>query len=221
MISVSTGGPKIQSVEEQYRQIYNEIKKILKKLDIENPNNYDSLWNWYGKWSSDFPTYQERRNYINGIYNQLLNILSDEDNPKMVTIKIDLTGWEKIDRSIIEINNREKQAKSEDQYQAVGMLCRELIITLAQTVYDPEKYISTNGVKISKTDSMRMLDAYFTVILAGDKCEELRAYAKTTNKLANSLTHKRTATKKEMLLCTSAIKTLVNIIGILEDKYLL
>jgi effector-binding domain-containing protein len=132
MISVSTGGAKIQSVEEQYSQIYNEIKKVLKKLDIVNPNNYDSLWNWYGKWSNDFSTYQERRNYINGLYSSLFNILSDEDDTKIVTIKIDLTGWEKIDHSIIEINNREKQAKSEDQYQAVGMLCRELITHLTQ-----------------------------------------------------------------------------------------
>jgi hypothetical protein len=221
MISVSTGGSKIQSVEEQYRQIYNEIKKVLKKLDIENPNNYDSLWNWYGKWSNDFPTYQERRNYINGIFNQLLNILSDEDDTKMVNIKVDLSGWEKINRSIIEINKREKQAQNEEQYQAVGMLCREIIITLAQIVYDPVKHISTDGVEISKTDSMRMIDAYLTVILGGDKSAELRTYVKSTNKLANSLTHKRTATKKDMLLCTSAVTALVNIIGILEDKYLL
>ena len=49
--------------------------------------------------------------------------------------------------------------------------------------------------------------------------EELRSYTKTTNKLANTLTHKRTATKKEMMLCTSATLAFINFIGVLEDKF--
>ena len=218
MISVSTGGPQIQIVDNQYKQTFNEVQRILKKLGIENPNKYESLWDWYGKWSNNFNTYQERRNYINQLYKQLFDILSDEEDTKIVDIKIDLSSWEKINRTIIEINNREKQAKNEEQYQAVGMLCRELIITLAQTVYNSERHPSTNEVKISKTDANRMLDAYIGIVLAGDKNEELRVYAKATNKLANLLTHKRTATKKEMMLCTSATLALINFIGILEDK---
>ena len=64
-----------------------------------------------------------------------------------------------------------------------------------------------------------MLDGYIAVTLAGQESEELRSYAKTTNKLANVLTHKRTATKKEMLLCTSATLALINFIGVLEEKF--
>jgi hypothetical protein len=218
MISVSTGGQRIQSAEQQYKQTYSEVNQQLKKLDIDNPNNYDSLWNWYGKWSNDFPSYQERRDYINEMYKQLISILSDAEETKIVDIKIDLSGWDKINRAIIEINKREKQAQNEEQFQAVGMLCRELIITLAQTVYDSQKHPSVDGVEISKTDAKRMLDAYITIVLAGAESEELRAYAKTTNKLANALTHKRTATKKEMILCTAATLALVNFIGVLENK---
>jgi RNAse (barnase) inhibitor barstar len=218
MISVSTGGQRIQSVEKDYNQIYNEINQELKKLDIENPNDYDSLWNWYGKWRSEFPTYQERRDYINNMYKTLINILSEAEETRIVDINVNLSNWDKISRSIIEIKKREQQAQNEEQFQAVGMLCRELIITLAQTVYDSQKHISIDGVEISKTDAKRMLDAYITVVLAGGESEELRAYAKTTNKLANVLTHKRTATKKEMMLCTSATLALVNFLGVLEDK---
>ena len=48
--------------------------------------------------------------------------------------------------------------------------------------------------------------------------EELKAYAKATNKLANLLTHKRDANKQDMLLSVSATMALINFIGILEDK---
>jgi len=218
MISVSTGGPRIQTVEQQYKQTYNDVCQQLKKLDIDNPNYYDSLWSWHGKWSNDFPHYQERREYINEMYKQLVSTLSEVENTKIMDVKVDLKDWDKINRTINEIKKREQQAKTEEQFQAVGMLCRELIITLAQTVFDTEKHPSTDGTQISNTDAKRMLDAYIVIVLAGNESEDLRAYAKLTNKLANTLTHKRTATKKEMMLCTSATLALVNFVGILENK---
>jgi uncharacterized protein (UPF0305 family) len=218
MISVSTGGHRIQNVEQQYQQVYNEVNLQLQNIGFENPNIYDSLWSWYNKWKNDFQHYQERRDYINEMYKKLIDSISNMENKKVVDVKVNLSGWDKIRRSIIEIEKNEKLAQNEEQFQVIGMQCRELIITLAQTVYDSEKHPSIDGTEISKTDAKRMLDSYIMVVLAGNENQELRAYVKATNNLANALTHKRTATKKEMMLCTSATLTLVNSIGILEDK---
>jgi hypothetical protein len=218
MISVATGGQRIQNVEQQYKQVYKKVNKALKNLDIENPNHYDNLWSWYEKWKNDFPHYQERRNYINEMYKPLINILSEIEDTRIVDIKVNLSDWDRINRTIIEIKKREQQAQNEEQFQAIGMLCRELIITLSQTVYNSETHLSIDGTEISKTDAKRMLDAYIAVVFPGNESEELRSYAKTTNRLANTLTHKRTATKKEMMLCVSATLALINFIGVLEDK---
>lgn len=68
--------------------------------------------------------------------------------------------WYLIKFAITEIKKREKAATRVEQFQAVGTLCRELIITLAQTVYKEENHPSEDGVVISKTDANRMLDAY-------------------------------------------------------------
>ena len=75
-----------------------------------------------------------------------------------------------------------------------------------------------NGVVIGKTDAMRMVGNYINVKLAGSSNEELRSYAKTTNKLANLLTHKRDATRKDMLMTVAATIALINFVVILEDK---
>ncbi|MFK2288991.1 hypothetical protein ACIXNV_17935 [Bacteroides fragilis] len=219
MVSVATNGQRIQDVEKEYSQIYNQVAISLKKLDIENTNPFKSLWDWYGKWRNDFPKYQERRDYIRNMYDPIMSLFLENEDSRIVDVKIDLSDWDKIKRNIIEIKRREVQAVMEEQYQAVGMLCREVIISLAQAVYVPEKHPSLDGVEISKTDAKRMLDGYIAVTLAGQESEELRSYAKTTNKLANVLTHKRTATKKEMLLCTSATLALINFIGVLEEKF--
>lgn len=126
--------------------------------------------------------------------------------------------WYLIKFAITEIKKREKAATRVEQFQAVGTLCRELIITLAQTVYNEDDHPSLDGVKVSKTDANRMLESYIKAVQKGDKNEELRSYAKSTNKLANALTHKRSSTKRDMMLCTSATLTLVNFVGILENK---
>ena len=40
MISVSTGGQRIQDVNDQYKKIYQEVNVELNKLGIKNPNTY-------------------------------------------------------------------------------------------------------------------------------------------------------------------------------------
>ena len=60
------------------------------------------------------------------------------------------------------------------------------------------------GVIIGKTDAVRMIGNYISIELSGSSNDELRAYAKNTNKLANRLTHERNATKKDMLLSVSS-----------------
>jgi hypothetical protein len=142
------------------------------------------------------------------MYETTFTILSEVEDEKIVDVKINLTDWDKIKRGIIEINKREKQAENEEQFQAVGMLCRELIISLAQAVYNPEIHPSLDGVEISNTDAKRILESYVSVVLSGGANEGLRAYAKITNKLANVLTHKRTATKKRndvMYICNIGV----------------
>jgi AbiJ-like protein len=50
------------------------------------------------------------------------------------------TGWPKIDRQIGEIRLRLREARAEEQFQAVGHLCREALITVAQTVYERQRH---------------------------------------------------------------------------------
>jgi hypothetical protein len=62
MISVSTGGQRIQEVNEEYKNRREEILTQLRTLDIDDPNNYSDLWAWYGKWSDgSLPSYSSAK----------------------------------------------------------------------------------------------------------------------------------------------------------------
>jgi len=129
-----------------------------------------------------------------------------------------LTDWERIERSINELRIRQKEANSEEQFQVVGLLSRETIITLAQVIYNKDKHPILDGKEISKTDAKRMLESYIAVELAGSSNEIVRKYAKATLDLANELTHKRTASKKDASLCAIATISIINLIGTIEGR---
>ncbi len=73
MTQVSTGGQRIENTDESYKELYFKLAKELKKRNIKNPNEYSSLWDFYGYWSRELPTYQNRRDFIRQLYKDILD----------------------------------------------------------------------------------------------------------------------------------------------------
>ena len=221
MISVSTGGPRIADVNDEYKEGYARLTEQLATLDLNNPIPYTDLWAWYGKWSSgDLPTYQSRREYIRDLFGPLDGRLREGASSRGAEVFIEPTGWAKIDFALGEIRNRLESASTAIQYQSVGHLCRETLISLAQVVYDPKLHPPIDGGKdeISKTDAKPMLDRYLAKEVSGGSNENARRHAKASLALANELTHKQTAVFREAALCAEATASVVNIIAILSGR---
>ena len=218
MIAVATGGPRIQSVNDDYIERRERIKSALVAVNIKDPNPYANLWDWYGKWSSgDLPTYQSRRQYIRGLYAPLLEKLSQRSTILSGPLRKP-TGWERVDRGIDKIRRQLEIAKDEEDFQSVGLLCRETLISLVQVIYDSQKHLSPDGVEPCPTDAKRMLDAYIETELRGSGNDEARRYAKASLNLANELQHKRTAGFRSAAMCAEATTSVVNLITIVSGR---
>jgi len=124
------------------------------------------------------------------------------------------TGWEKVDRQIQEIRFRLHEAATEEQLQTIGLLCREVLISVAQAVYDPARHKTHD--RPSPTDATRMLEAYFAAELPGSRHEEARSLAKASLKLAVALQHDRLAHYQTAALCAEAAASVVNLVHILS-----
>jgi len=219
MISVATGGHRIDEVNLRYRDLYQRIDASLRKLRIKNPNPYTDLWDWYGKWSSgDLPSYQSRREYIRDLFGPLEQRLREGSTEPGALTDTEPTGWPRVDRTLSEIRKQLAEASSEEQFQAVGTLCRETLISLAQTVYDPERHPPADGKTPSETDAKRMLDAYLAVEISGKQNEAARRHAKASLDFANALQHDRTARFRQAALCAEATASVVNVIAILSGR---
>jgi hypothetical protein len=128
------------------------------------------------------------------------------------------TGWQKVDRQIQEMRSRLETASNEEQYQAVGLLCREVLISAAQEIFAANAHPIPDGIKPSDTDAPRMLEAIFDADLKGSANEEARRHAKAAVKLALALQHKRTADFRTAALCAEGTLSVVNLLAIIAGR---
>lgn len=219
MIAVATGGPRIQGKNDEYKERRDLIRGKLQSIEKRDPNPFEDLWAWYGRWSSgDLPSYQSRRDYVRTLYRGLLEELAGAPAGSSSEPTREPTGWNRVDRTVDKIIASLAKATDEAEFQAVGLLCRECLISIAEAVFDPTKHGSANGTQVSKTDAYRMLDAYFSSEFPGSEHEAVRRHAKASLNLANMLQHKRTATFKDAALCSEATRTVVNIVAITSGR---
>lgn len=212
MVAVATGGPAIETVQQEFADLYDTVAAELVDRNLPNPLPYRDLWEWYGRWSSgDLPTWASRRKFIAELFNPL-----EQQIRIGVKQSFELTGWERVDRVVTQLRRRLASANNEEEFQSIGLLCREVLISLAQAVYDPQRHPSVDGTDISRNDVKRMLDAYIAVELKGDSGEHLRKHARASLDLALHLQHKRTAGFRDAASCVEATTSVVNLIAITE-----
>lgn len=219
MISVSTGGPRIDTVNEEYQKLKASIWSRLSELGLEDPNPFQNLWEWYGRWSGgDLPSYHLRRAFVRDMYSPLVETLARFERGEAPSTLREPTGWPLVDRQTEKVKAQLARSTHEEDFQAVGLLARELLISLAQTVYAADRHKSLDGVPPSDTDAGRMLEAYIHTEMSGPRNEDVRRHAKAALKLAVALQHKRTADITMAALCCEATASVVSVIAILAGR---
>ncbi|WFS03164.1 hypothetical protein [Rhizobium tumorigenes] len=109
-------------------------------------------------------------------------------------------------------------AVGEEDIQAIGLHCREVMISLAQAVYDPGIHVSEDGVVPSATDVNRMIEAYVSHTFPGESYKEVRAHGRAALALALDLQHRRSATRQLAELCVEAAGSATAVISIIARR---
>lgn len=61
LIAVGTGGPRIDDVNEEYRELREQVQAEMQQRGLELKIPFGDLWEWYGRYSGgDFPTWRSR-----------------------------------------------------------------------------------------------------------------------------------------------------------------
>lgn len=126
--------------------------------------------------------------------------------------------WKRVERAVDQAKEQLEGAGTEEEFQAIGLLCREAMISLAQVVFNPQLHIVADGVPPSETDAKRKLDAYLMYELRGSSHEAARKFAKAAVDLTNHLQHKRTATFRDAALCVEATVAVVSVVALISGN---
>jgi len=129
-------------------------------------------------------------------------------------------SWERTQRTLLQFQQALSTAETPEQCQAIGALARDALISLAQAVFRRDVHWRTSDPAPSATDSKRQLEAYVSVAFAGSSNEEARSVMRAAIQLADALTHKRTATRKDAKLAAVAAESVIRLIAISEDHEL-
>ncbi len=125
------------------------------------------------------------------------------------------TSWAKVNRQVASMRNHLLRAESEEDFQTVGHLGREAMISLAQAVIDPQDAATENGDVPSKTDAKRLLEAYVRQALPGKNNEALRKAVRGVVQATSALVHDRSATRKDAALIAELVGSSVHLVRIL------
>lgn len=221
LIKAGTGVIQIRDKKEndEYKRKHQYLVGLIKQLGLEPVHGYADLWDWYNDYKlKDLSTYQQRRAFIRDIFKPLEDTLTNSEDTSMNLLHYEPTGWDKVDDGIASMKDVLISADKTMDYQSVGMYGRELLITLAQTVFDKDKHPSTDGTDIGSADSKRMLDAYIHYCMHKKSKEREVKFAKAAVDFSNELTHNRTATAMDAELCYNAVLSTIHIIRVL-NKY--
>jgi hypothetical protein len=219
LVKTGTGQTQIQEVNTQYKALHYKLTSTLKKMCLEHINPYSDLWDWYNDYKNrSLSTYQSRRAFVKEMYASLIEVIENSDVTFSQMTKYVPTGWDKVDESAIRMREVMLNASITSDYQSVGMYGRELLISLAQVVFDKDKHPSVDGTDIGNADSKRMLEAYIHYCMSHKGNPRAVKFAKSSVDFSNELTHNRTATEVDAELCYTAVISTINLIRILHKN---
>ena len=125
-------------------------------------------------------------------------------------------AWDRVTRALDSMNHRLLSAETEEDFQAVGLLGREVLISLDQAVYEPDNHPSVDGVSPSQTDAKRMLESFVAAVLPGSGNEEARRFVRSAVALAESLQHRRSAQRIDAELAVAGVESAIRIVEVLS-----
>ena len=129
-------------------------------------------------------------------------------------------GWKRVDRTMDRIRDFLVIASTEEQFEELGVLCRDVLISVAQVVFDPRLHpaLPNDDTDVSETDVKRMLARYVASECPGPSNQEVRKCVNSSVDLANKVTHSRTSVYRDAAFCVQATVNVIGLIAIISGK---
>ncbi|MFF2633833.1 hypothetical protein ACFVR6_13205 [Microbacterium sp. NPDC058021] len=191
ILAVGTGGERIQNVDAIWQRDTRTLNANFRRLGLQPPFPWNGLWDWYGYYSQNLASYQERRAYIRDLTHAALEQLdqvearggihdpgADDDTPT----------WENLNGRISGLIEEYSTARDRDGWQDVGRRSREILIDFGKLIADPAIVPARQGAP-KAGDAKAWFDLFLAKYALGPDKAELRATMRAVWDLAQKVTH--------------------------------
>lgn len=134
-------------------------------------------------------------------------------------------GWSAVEQQLKLVRQELAAARHSPQFQAIGVHCREILVSLAKAIYVSERHRPVQGPEPGAADFKRKLQAYVAVELRGEAKDEDRKHAQavidlafSAYDLANKVQHNRNADFRSAAGCVTATTAVVEFIGVAAGR---
>jgi len=124
-----------------------------------------------------------------------------------------VTGWAAVDGQVAQLRRRLAVGRSPEDSQAVGLLCRDIMVTLADACHDPAKHGDVGASAVDR------LNAVVDCLAPGEENQRLRKLLKATIDYANVVQHRRQGTLVEAGIVAEAAVAAVNLVRRLTNAF--
>ncbi|CAN5350541.1 hypothetical protein BH10ACT7_BH10ACT7_19950 [soil metagenome] len=191
IVETGTGGRSFKDVDSEYKRGDALLTHNFARLGLEPPVPWRSLWEWYGFYSQNLGSYQERREYVAGLVRDALDALRGVEAGTTVVdaspVEHDPT-WEELNARVAGLLDEVNTARDRDAWQDVGRRSREILIDVGKLIADAVPL--PEGQEPPKGGDAR---AWFDVLLgaraSGSDKKELRQTMRASWDLAQKVTH--------------------------------
>jgi hypothetical protein len=217
LMDVAQFSAQIQDVNDEYKARRRTIRSSLKKLGLDDPNEWEDLWLWYGHYSDPnnfLNTNQYRREFVIETYSPLMAALENLEDRQLGTgIDMPETGWTQVDRQVAQLRISYARAETPEEFRSVGLLCRDIFVSLGHVIFDPEKHLPKGESMPKRDDPKNRLDYAVVTEFSGGANEKLRALIRSTWSFVQPRVHDQTEDRRDAMIAADATIHLVKVLA--------
>lgn len=191
LVSVSTGGPEIKTVNARYKSGARVLKMNLSRLNIENPFPWEDLWEWHGYYRAETTQYHERRTLIREAKKTALDALERYEAGEGLVDEAPYSvpsAWVDIEARLAAMRTEFAQASDQDDWQDVGRRCREILIDVGKLI--AQLGLAPDGDEEPKAaDAKAWIETLTNKHLPGRSKQEMRKVVRDAWDLCQKVTH--------------------------------
>lgn len=187
--------------------------KGLRQLGLDEPNSWGDLWLWYGfhKERPELSTYPARREHVIRRYQPALEALDGLEMPRLGTgIQAPETGWIPVDDQVRQLNQRYLSAQTPEDFRAVGLLCRDILLSLGRVVFDPDRHVKLGDPMPKLDDTKLRIGLMLNAEFPGEEGARIRTFTTAAWVFVQHVVHAQIDTETKARLAADSTVYIVN-----------